>query len=62
MMIGIAATYIELEVQAAACDVMDKRRCIAENRRKDLTVDQIHLLVAPYCKTYCNYNSAVMQN
>jgi hypothetical protein len=41
MMIGIAATYVELEVQAAACDVMDKRRRIAENRRKDLTVDQI---------------------
>jgi hypothetical protein len=45
MMIGIAATYVELEVQAATCDVMDKRRCIVENKCKDLTVDQILGLV-----------------
>jgi hypothetical protein len=45
MMIGITATYIELEVQAATCDVMDKRRRITENQRKDLIVDQILGLV-----------------
>jgi hypothetical protein len=51
MMIGIAATYVELEVQAAACDVMDKCRCIVENQPKDLTVDQIlGLLDQPHFK------------
>jgi len=41
MVIGIAATYIELQIQAAACDIADKHRRIAQNKRKDMTVDQI---------------------
>ena len=41
MIIGIAATYIQLEVQAGACDVLDKRRRIAMNLRKDISVDHI---------------------
>lgn len=41
MIIGIAATYIELQVQAAACDIFDKCRCIAQNLRKDITVDKL---------------------
>ena len=41
MIIGIAATYIQLEVQAAACDVLDKWRHITMNLRKDLSINQI---------------------
>jgi hypothetical protein len=51
MMIGIAATYVELETQAAACDIMDKHRRIAQNRRKDLTVDELlGLIDQPHLK------------
>jgi hypothetical protein len=41
MIIGIAATFVELEVQSSACDVLDKQRRIAMNLRKDVSVDQI---------------------
>jgi hypothetical protein len=41
MIIGIAATYIQLEVDASACDLLDQRRRIAMNLRKDVSVDQI---------------------
>jgi len=41
MIIGIAATYIELEVRAAALDVQDKRRRIKQNLRKELNMDKI---------------------
>jgi hypothetical protein len=41
MQIGIAATYFETEVFVpGAADLDDKRRRIAENKRKDLTVEQ----------------------
>jgi hypothetical protein len=41
MIIGITVTYIELQIQAAPCDIADKRRRITQNKRKDMTVDQI---------------------
>ena len=51
MIIGIAATYIELEIQAAACDIADKRNRIAQNKRKDLSVDRIlDLIDQPHLK------------
>lgn len=42
MQIGIAATYFEIEgFIPGAADLDDKRRRIAENRRKDLMVEQL---------------------
>ena len=41
MIISIAATYIELDVRAAALDVQDKRRRIEQNLRKELNMDKI---------------------
>jgi DNA polymerase III delta prime subunit len=45
MIIGIVATYVELEVQAAALDVVDKRRRIAQNLRMELTIDKLLSLI-----------------
>jgi hypothetical protein len=41
MIIGIAATYVQLEVKSTACDVLDKRKRIAMDLRKDVSIDQI---------------------
>ena len=41
MIIRISATYIQLEVQAGACNVLDKWQHIAMNLCKDISVDQI---------------------
>ena len=41
MIIGIAATYVELNVQAASLDVVDKRKRIAQNLRMEVTVDKL---------------------
>lgn len=41
MIIGIFGTYSVMEVQAAALDVLDKRRRLALNLRKDLTTSQL---------------------
>jgi hypothetical protein len=48
MQIGIAATYFETEAFVrGAADLDDKRKRIAENKRKDLTVDLDRKLVLP---------------
>ena len=48
MQIGIAATYCKTEgFIPGAADLDDKRRQIAENKRKDLTVDLDRKLVLP---------------
>src|ERR1700720_4138065 len=41
MIIGIATTYIQLEVKSTACDVLDKQKCIAMDLRKNVSIDQI---------------------
>ena len=41
MIIGIAATYIELEVKAVALDAQDKRRRIEQNLRKEIDTEKI---------------------
>jgi hypothetical protein len=66
MQIGIAATYFEIEgFIPGATDLDDKRRCITENKRKDLTVkqvlgwiDQEHLEtvgILHWLKNLCNF-------
>jgi len=42
MQIGIAATYFEMKGFVPGADnLCDKQRCIMENKRKDLTVEQV---------------------
>jgi len=44
MKVGIAATYFEIDPEGfveGAADLDDKRMRIAENKRKDLTIDQV---------------------
>ena len=41
MIIGIAATYIELEVKAVALDVQDKHQCIKKNLQKEIDMEKI---------------------
>ncbi|KAF8147032.1 hypothetical protein K438DRAFT_1989998 [Mycena galopus ATCC 62051] len=51
MIIGIAGSFFEIEVDAAALDVLDKRKRILTSRRPHITVDDLlNMLDQPHLK------------